>query len=58
MSNATSELKIQFGNLKSNSLDILQQYRDGIENLKTYKLHPKLQVDGQKHLIDIYYKEE
>ena len=33
-------------------------YKDGIENLKHQKLHPKLQNENTKYLIDIYYKEE
>ena len=37
---------------------MLKLYKEGIANLKTYPLHPKLQTDGKKTLIDIYYKED
>lgn len=37
---------------------MLKLYSEGIARLKTYELHKKLQVDGKKHLIDIYYKED
>lgn len=52
------ELKLQFQNLKDNTVEVLQLYREGIQHLKEHELHPKLQVDGKKYLIDIYYKEE
>lgn len=38
--------------------EILSLYRDGIQSLKRYELHPKLSKEGrQQHLIDIYYAE-
>ena len=37
---------------------MLKLYTDGIQKLKEKELHFKLQVDGRKHLIDIYYKED
>ena len=33
-------------------------YSEGINKLKVHELHPKLQTDGKRTLIDIYYKEE
>ena len=38
--------------------EILGMYKDGIQALKRYELHPNLCKDGKKqHLIDIYYAE-
>ena len=44
--------------LKDQSSEVLKLYADGIQKLKDYELHQKLQVDGRKHLIDVYYKED
>lgn len=52
------ELQMQYQNLKRQTQEILLMYREGIESLKHHKLHPKLQNDAQKCLMDIYYKEE
>jgi hypothetical protein len=36
---------------------ILVQYVEGLEELKKYELHPALQREGKRHLIDVYYDE-
>ena len=38
----SDELRLQFSNLKASTSEILLMYKDGIESLKTYPLHPKL----------------
>lgn len=37
---------------------MLRLYEDGIRKLRDSPLHPKMQSDGKRYLIDIYYKEE
>lgn len=54
----SESLKLQFQNLKDTSSEVLKLYAEGINNLKKIPLHPKMHVDGKKHLIDIYYKED
>ena len=51
-------LKAQLQSLREMSSDVLKLYGEGISNLKKIELHPKMQVDGNRYLIDIYYKEE
>lgn len=49
------------GKLK-NSLDknqsIIQRFSEGMEVIKKYELHPQLQNDRQKYLLDVYYDVE
>mmetsp|Transcript_33197 Transcript_33197/g.50879 ORF Transcript_33197/g.50879 Transcript_33197/m.50879 type:complete len:84 (+) Transcript_33197:855-1106(+) len=33
-------------------------YSEGLKNLKVKKLHPKLRMDKQEYLIDIYYPQD
>ena len=54
----SENLRHQLDSLVEMAADVTALYTEGINNLKTYELHPKIQVDGKKHLIDIYYKEE
>lgn len=54
----SDHVKIQFDNLSEMASDILRLYSEGIQRLKGLELHPKLQSEGRRHLIDIYYKEE
>ena len=54
----SENLKAQLLSLKEMSSEVLKLYADGIGNLKKIELHPKMQVDGKKYLIDIYYKED
>jgi len=54
----TENLKAQLQSLKEMSSDVLKLYVEGISNLKKIELHPKMQVNGKRYLIDIYYKEE
>ena len=54
----SDHVKIQFDNLSEMANDILRLYSDGIQRLKGLELHPKLQSEGKRYLIDIYYKEE
>ena len=54
----SDHVKIQFENLSDMAAEIMRLYSDGINRLKTHELHPKLQSEGKKTLIDIYYKEE
>lgn len=54
----TENLKAQLQSLKEMSGDVLKLYGEGISNLKKIALHPKMQVNGKKYLIDIYYKED
>lgn len=39
------------------NLDILKVYKDSLDDLKKYELHPVLVKDGKKYLSDIYYDE-
>lgn len=54
----SENLKAQLQSLKEMSSEVLRLYAEGIGNLKKIALHPKMQVDGKRHLIDIYYKED
>ena len=54
----SENLKLQLQSLEEMSEEILKSYSEGIHKLKSYELHPKLQSEGKKYLIDIYYKEE
>lgn len=58
LANPIQELNLQFKSLMSSSLEILNQYKDGIDNLKRQPLHPMLQTEKEKCLMDIYYKED
>ena len=52
------DLRLKYEQLKTTAEEVFKLYAEGLKNLKKYKLHPKLQSDGKKCLIDIYYKEE
>lgn len=54
----SENLKAQLLSLKEMSSEVLRLYVEGIGNLKKIELHPKMQIDGKRHLIDIYYKED
>ena len=49
----------KYAGVRENKGEIVSMYREGIQAIKRYPLHPSLAKDQQKgqHLIDIYYAE-
>lgn len=51
------ELKEEYNKLVENKENCLKTFHESIEKLKTIELHPKMQNNDHKYLIDVYYKE-
>lgn len=54
----SENLKVQLSSLEEMAEEVMKLYSEGINKLKSYELHPKLQEAGKRYLINIYYKEE
>ena len=50
-------LKASFSKTYAVNVEILRNYKDALDDIKKYELHPVLRTDNKKYLADIYYDE-
>ena len=56
--NAKEDVKNEYTNLLSIKESSLKLLQDGLDTLKKTELHPKMQNEKNKYLIDLYFDEE